>query len=229
MGSLHKDIEEFILSKVDSGEYPPGSKIPTEAELQSMFGVSRITVRSALERLKERGVLVSRPGKGTFVRFDLPERRVSSLALFPLERFPIKVIKFQKTAPPGYVKSELGLDSGKVFFLLDVRFLDGEPVSLCRSYVSFSSVPDFSPGSGSMVEVLKGFGVNIVRSTLSLDQAKAQSGDAKLLGIKTGYPLLRIRRVLYTDLGNPTCYSVFLIKGERVSLNLSLGGPNGLR
>lgn len=64
---LYEQIYEDISSKIESGEYKAGDKIPTESVLQEQYGVSRVTVRSALNRLVNENLLVKRAGKGTFV------------------------------------------------------------------------------------------------------------------------------------------------------------------
>src|SRR5574343_1417339 len=60
-----------IREKIAAGEWPPGHKIPSTADLADQFGYSRGTVRAAVDRLKERGELEGQPGVGGFV----PERR----------------------------------------------------------------------------------------------------------------------------------------------------------
>lgn len=59
---------------MDSGEFPPGSKIPNENELSARFGVSRTTLREAIRTLEVRGVVEVRRGTGTFVAAELPMR-----------------------------------------------------------------------------------------------------------------------------------------------------------
>lgn len=64
-------VFEQLLSYIKDATWPSGTKIPTEPELCSMFGVSRITVRSAIQRLKSIGLLDAKQGKGTFVTSPL--------------------------------------------------------------------------------------------------------------------------------------------------------------
>ena len=66
-------IEDHIISEIRNGRLKTGDRIPSEAELVRMFGVSRITVTTAIKELTARGILVRRQGKGTFVRRDDPE------------------------------------------------------------------------------------------------------------------------------------------------------------
>ncbi|MGF1502134.1 MAG: phosphonate metabolism transcriptional regulator PhnF [Paracoccaceae bacterium] len=70
---LWKRIRETLLDEINAGQYPPGSKLPTEAALSQRFGVNRHTVRRALETLQEEGRIHVRRGSGAFVtqgRFD---------------------------------------------------------------------------------------------------------------------------------------------------------------
>ena len=66
-------IEDHIISEIRNGRLKTGDRIPSEVELVRMFGVSRITVTTAIKELTARGILVRRQGKGTFVRRDDPE------------------------------------------------------------------------------------------------------------------------------------------------------------
>ena len=66
--TLHSQVKDYILSRIQSGEYPPKSKIPTENELVELLGVSRPTIRQALDSLTQAGDLVRVKGCGTFVK-----------------------------------------------------------------------------------------------------------------------------------------------------------------
>ena len=65
--SLHEQAAEYVRARIVSGEYPVGSQIPTENELCALLGVSRPTLRQALDNLTREGLLVRIKGKGTFV------------------------------------------------------------------------------------------------------------------------------------------------------------------
>jgi GntR family transcriptional regulator len=62
--------------------YPPGARLPTEGELCSKFDVSRVTVRKALDELGDKGYLVRKPGKGTFVVEKKIQRTLSGVIGF---------------------------------------------------------------------------------------------------------------------------------------------------
>lgn len=64
----YAQIVDIIRSQVDSGRYPPGSKLPSESQLRKQFQVSSVTVRRAISVLVEQGVVDTTQGKGTFVK-----------------------------------------------------------------------------------------------------------------------------------------------------------------
>jgi DNA-binding GntR family transcriptional regulator len=63
----YSEIEDILRGEIQTGHYKLGSRLPTEHELCDRFGVSRFTVRQALSRLREAGILDARPGIGTIV------------------------------------------------------------------------------------------------------------------------------------------------------------------
>lgn len=65
--SLYMQLKDFIKNNIDQGKYTTGMQLPSEAELQKMYHVSRVTVRRAIEELVKEGYLIKSQGKGTFV------------------------------------------------------------------------------------------------------------------------------------------------------------------
>lgn len=74
-------IQNYILQKIESGEYAAGDKIPSEIELARQFDVSRLTVNTAVKELANSGIVERVQGKGTFVRF-VPGQSFSSPMAF---------------------------------------------------------------------------------------------------------------------------------------------------
>jgi len=78
---LYIQLKDLIQEKIESGVYAEGTAIPSERELCNMYEVSRITVRQAIERAVSEGLLVRRPGKGTYVsarKIHQPLERITS-------------------------------------------------------------------------------------------------------------------------------------------------------
>ena len=65
---LFQQLAETLRAAIDAGEYPPGSRLPTENELCERYSVSRVTVRKALDELSQGEFLVRKPGKARLLR-----------------------------------------------------------------------------------------------------------------------------------------------------------------
>lgn len=105
---LYRQIYLKLKADIARGHFAPGSQLPTEAELMSLYGVSRVTVRNALALLQQEGLLVRIPAKGTFVRRAEPvsslPRLIALLALDVQLDFFGKIIRGaeQEAAAQGY-------------------------------------------------------------------------------------------------------------------------------
>ncbi|TCN21112.1 FadR/GntR family transcriptional regulator [Mesobacillus foraminis] len=73
VNSVYEQLKEHIAN----GAWPPGSKIPSETQLQKMFNVSRVSIRSAIQRLRDLGIVVTYHGKGTFVSDDITGKSIN--------------------------------------------------------------------------------------------------------------------------------------------------------
>ncbi|WP_339102019.1 GntR family transcriptional regulator [Candidatus Enterococcus clewellii] len=79
---LYMDVAEQIKADILSGKYPVGSLLPTESELEELFGVSKITIRRAIEILADEELLEKKSGKGTTVLSDRPYNKISKAGTF---------------------------------------------------------------------------------------------------------------------------------------------------
>ena len=64
---IYRQAADFIAGEVESGRLKPGDRLPSERDLADQWGVAYLTVRRAMQELRERGLVVSVQGKGTFV------------------------------------------------------------------------------------------------------------------------------------------------------------------
>ncbi len=76
---LFQQLAATLRAAIDAGEYPPGSRPPTENELCERYSVSRVTVRKALDELSQGEFLVRKPGKGTFVAEKKIQRKLDGV------------------------------------------------------------------------------------------------------------------------------------------------------
>ena len=114
--ALYYQLKNELLKKITSKQWLPGEKIPSEKELCQIYGVSRITVRKALDELAESGHLVRRQGKGTFVTNVSVEQRLSKFYSFSEElkkhgmQEKVKVIRLEQIPATQEIADRLEIE-----------------------------------------------------------------------------------------------------------------------
>src|SRR5215211_6745210 len=74
----YRQVADRLRPPIESGEWPAGHKLPSESQLMAQFGVSRVTVRLAVGALRAEGLILTRQGRGSFVRDRQVDKRISS-------------------------------------------------------------------------------------------------------------------------------------------------------
>ena len=144
-------IQNFVLEKIRSGEYPVGGKIPSEIELAQMFSVSRITANKALKELSLMGVLERVRGRGSFV--CKPQRMsTSSKAFVAAANLNVtskrchQLLQFRIIKPYPELCQKAPFPSSELFYEIILANKDGErDESLDFTYIPCSLVPDITP------------------------------------------------------------------------------------
>lgn len=205
--SLYYQLKEELLKKIASKHWPPGTKIPSEKELCEMYGVSRITVRKALDELVRSGHLVRQQGKGTFVTNLSMEQRLSKFYSFSEELKKrgmdehVRVIHFDQVAAADDVARHLGLKSlDPVFKLTRLRMVDCTPYALETSYIPVAVCPTLS--EKSIIEVglynsMRASGVFPDRAIEKFRATVIRKTEAELMELKAGLPAMHLERVTY--------------------------------
>ncbi|MCX7668543.1 MAG: GntR family transcriptional regulator, partial [Anaerolineae bacterium] len=161
---LHYQLSELLLQQIEAGRWKVGEKIPTEEELCALFGLSRTTVRKALDTLVYAGHLTRQKSRGTFVAEKLVEGLVNRAAGFYDDmarqgiRVVSKVLKKQVIQPPDKIARELQLGLGEPVIALDrLRFIRDEPVILVSCYLPFELFPGLFEEdlSGGLYQLLR--------------------------------------------------------------------------
>lgn len=157
--SVWSKIAEDLRSKIADGTYQPDTRLPTEADLTTQYGVARATVRQALTALVNEGLIVPRAPRGYFVRlrqplFYRPQQEFRPQPETPeMDRFmadhsaegrePQQTIDVSIVDPPADVKERLKLKDGELAAVRRrIRYLDGEPFNTNDSYYPLSIVRD---------------------------------------------------------------------------------------
>lgn len=211
---LHAQITEALQLQIKAGELKAGENFPSERELAERFGVSRMTVRQALQRLRHDGLIYHERGVGTFVanrKIDVHTRNLSgfseemiSLGLTPSSR----VLQLKREIADERIAQDLDLaTSDEVFRLERLRLADDEPMAFETTYLAAQFCPELDKidlTKNSLYQVLvEEYNLQMHHAAESLEAAAATSFVAKQLGIKTGSPVLVVHRVVYSEANQP--------------------------
>jgi GntR family transcriptional regulator len=231
---LHLKISEQIKAWIKSGKYQPGDRLPSESQLMTEFGVSRITIRRAFSNLVQQGLVLSQHGKGVFVK---EQRRAIYSLSSPFVWFnedmvrqgltnDIKTIVFRSVSPPPQVREKLSLSAAvkKVYLQKKFFLVDDTAVALDVTYI----VPDLGQAFAAELKqrmsfpVLEEQGVSIDRIEAILLSRPVDSETAETLGLAIGSPILVYDYTAYTLNDRPILCGETLSSGDRLAYSITL-------
>jgi GntR family transcriptional regulator len=200
-----------------SSQLPPGTKLPTESELATRFGVSRATVREAVTSLVEAGYVTRRHGSGSYVaeRRRMPHGLDSTLSyLAMIESAGAHAgMRVLEAVLDQYSKldSQLQLRQGDTVLAVErVRTADDQPVIYSRDRIPARLLKadiDLQNLHPSLFRLLSSSGHAADHATATLRAVASTSRTAKVLGIRRGKPLLYIEEIDYDRDGTPVMLS----------------------
>lgn len=230
--SLYFQLHQHLVERIRAGEFGPSVPLPTEMELCEQYGVSRITVRRALDALAEERLISRRRGVRTFV----VEPPVKSVALTgSLDEaisysgdLSLKLLSTDEVRPSPVVAQALGLDAGEGVLRLEaIAASAGEPFAYAEYYLPRAVSALFDPTDlQARVPVLraieKKLGRRITRADQSVEPIIADRAVADYLGMKPRAPLLKVVRTYFTAEGAPVKTDVVRYHPERYRYTVRL-------
>lgn len=149
--ALYQQIKDHIARKIQDGSWKAGDRLPSENDLVTQFGMSRMTVNRALRELAEQGRIVRVAGVGSFVAEDKPQSTLLQIANLASEirqrghDYRCKVLTVERVSATMEVAAALDMRTGEsVFHAVCVHLEDGLPVQLEDRYVNPRVVPQFA-------------------------------------------------------------------------------------
>ncbi len=219
-------IEDDLARRIERGDLAPGSRLPTERALAASLGVSRMTVRAALERLARRGMIVRRQGSGTVVaapklRQDASHLRGFFEASVGQGMLPVsRVIERSEMVATAHLAEVLGLGPAEhVYTVVRVRSVAGIPVVLETSFLPAAIVPgllDEDLERASIYRLMERLhGARPVRATQTFEPIAADAAEAAVLDVPVGSPLMLVERTAWDVHGRAVEYARDLYRGDR--------------
>jgi GntR family transcriptional regulator len=225
--SMHEQLADRLRHLV--AQLEADSRIPTEMELVTSYGVSRTTVRRAVAALVEEGLLVRRQGAGTFVA---PKRAVhpldqlrpfvsifSSIGKYPEGR----ILRFEWTENPVDLK---GLDANSGLIIRRLYMIDGNVQAMVDIALPASVGARISRAQieeHPIYQVLQQhLGLNLSYGEITLASVGASAQQAEALGVAVGSPLLALSRTTYDKEGMAVEHAVYHLLANLFELRLTV-------
>ncbi|MGA3397608.1 MAG: GntR family transcriptional regulator [Acetobacteraceae bacterium] len=229
-------VADALIADIVQGRYPVGSTLPTEHELCDIFKISRFTVREALRRLRESGLVTRKPRAGTTVIASQPSvpytQALESLddLLQYAENTEMRLSYTDLIEVDQALASELPIGVGeKWLFGHGIRFRKHDDLPICRTRVyinpAFRGIADrLTSRSGAIYRLIeKQYDVHVARVEQRILAIALSSEDALHLKAETNSPALRILRLYYDGNGRILEASDSTHPGERFSYAITIG------
>jgi len=222
---LYARVETVLAGEIADGDLKVGDQLPTEDSLISRFGVSRITVRRAIQNLVSRGLVEIRRGKGTFVAAPKITQDLTVLSGFvedmhAVGRKPTARVLGREIVPAnGNVATQLALTRGeRVVRIRRVRLADGVPLSFDETYLPLDIGKKIIVNDLRIEPIFalleRKYDVPLVEAEYKLDAVPAGIEVAAALKVKLRTPIFRIERTSYSTGGRPVDYETLHYRGD---------------
>lgn len=223
---LFAQIGDAIRRQIESGDLKRGDAIPSEREYAEELGVSRMTVRAALDALVREGLLLRQRGRSTVVSAAKINRSALGFMSFTEDMktrgllATSRVLQLSAEVADATVAAQLGLPVGaRVVFLERVRLADDEPMALERAYLPhqrFGGLLGQDLAQHSLYDVLEHtFGCRPSLADESVEAILLNAADARLLGVPRNSPALLARRITRDERGEPVESVQTLYRADR--------------
>ncbi len=228
---LHIQFENSMTQRIENHEWPVNSNIPSENELCKIYGLSRMTVHAALNRIVEAGLLYRVPGKGTFVAepkiVSTPPTQIGIREQLEHQGYETstKLIGVEKITPTTEIIKILHLvPVGPVYLVRRLRSVRGVPLSYHVSYIPARIFPGLEKQdlvNIQMCDIMeKNYHCEIHRRVETLEAITASAEEAQLLEVKPSFPLLLLKNTVYNAFAQPIEFSKVVFRGDKIKLKL---------
>lgn len=205
---LYIQLQDIIIKKIEEKKYLPGEAIPSERKMANAYGVNRMTVKRAINKLVEQGYLYRKPGAGTFVKkrdnkkvnieYQSESGNTGMSHIFREMGIEIfnKVLGTGEVSGSRYLNYKLGLkENESVWGLHRVRVGDERPIAIEYTYVPkkyFEDIDKFDFTKVSLYDYMEANGhlpINFMQNVIVCD---ANEKVADLLNVKKGSAIFKI-------------------------------------
>src|ERR687898_2312264 len=211
---LYHQAARILEEAIEDGRLPRGTRLESELDLAEQLGISRPTMRAAIKQLVDKGLLIRRRGIGTTVAPKPVRRAVALTSLYDdlkeSGREPkTRVLAFEETPCPPEIAEELGLGpAAPVLRFERLRVAGPDPIALMNNLipVGLLEIEKEDLERTGLYDLFRESGIAPHVATQRVGACKAGAGEAELLEIEPGDPVLTMTRVAYDTNGRPIEY-----------------------
>jgi GntR family transcriptional regulator len=227
---LYYQLARQLEAAIEHGALAPGDLLGNEIDLSVRLGLSRPTVRQAIQTLVEKGLLVRRRGVGTQVVHSQVKRPLELSSLYDdLEaagQGPTTQVVRNETVPArADVAAALGVAEGAEVTLLErLRHTHGRPVALLCNYLppGLVALDTGRLESTGLYRVLRAAGITLHSARQTIGARCATAQEAERLDEREGAALLTMQRTAYDDTGRPVEYGTHIYRASRYAFDFQL-------
>ena len=223
----------LLRDRILGGELAPGERLPGEPSLAAAHGVARVTVRRALDRLAEDGLILRKPGSGTFVREPAVAKPVVTDLANVLShlvemgrRTGVRLLSFGYGLPGAAIADAMRLEPGeRTQRSIRVRLIDDEPFSHLTTHVPERVGLTYSEqdlAATPLLGLLERSGIVVDRASQSVSAALAGPEVAAALGLEVGAPLIALTRTVFEAGGSCVEHLQALYRPDRYAFESEL-------
>jgi GntR family transcriptional regulator len=233
---MYKKVYQEVKEKIDMGAYSAGELLPTELELGKQFGVSRTTIRRAIDLLARDGYLQAKQGYGTEV-LDYKTKQSLNAVTSISETLRKKGVHVRSKSiyidtfdAPPQLADKLQIPTGTLLTRVQrIQLGDEKPIAIMQNYLVSDTVPDlqlFTKSTNSFYLYLEDkYGIIIDKAHDRITARAATFVEAEMLQIPIGTALIVFDRICYQQ-EKPVCVDHLKIVGDRYEFELTLTGRN---
>ena len=230
---LYFQIEQDLASSIANGTLAPGSQLPSEEELVRKYGVSRTTVRKAVQQLERLELIEIRRGRGTFVRQAKLTQELTALTVFVEDMVAIglkpsaRLLGTWTVPATEEVARHLRLPIGtEVMQIKRVRMADDVAISMDETYLPLAlgrKVVENDLEVYPIFSLLEGkYDTPLLEADYRIEAISADRFVADALGVPEKAPILLIERVSYSLDQSPVDFEKLFYRGDKLKLTTRL-------
>ncbi|QQO08967.1 GntR family transcriptional regulator [Breznakiella homolactica] len=229
---LFEQFIDIIQQKIISGEYKPGQQLPSERDLAELYGLSRVTIRNAINNMVAEGILTRRHRKGTYVANKKIEHSLGQLIGLIEELaqkhmdIEITVLESGIVPVPQSILNKLSIQNDtKVYKVARLVSTGKEPLAIDYGYLPsniFYLMPEYDPKTGMIYTMLEKRGYKISTADQIIRADSPAPPEAARLGVSPSSPVLVLERTVYVEGGGPITYSKTIYRADRYEYDVTL-------